>query len=99
MGEICKDPENKAPANAIEGDTAIIKFMIRARGAAAVLRACQYAMEEEAAEMLQEAARIDKIQNPGSIGPATLQEYAGKFLKAADAIEEPYQTIKNEIKL
>jgi hypothetical protein len=86
MGEICKGPQNEPQAATIAGSTEIIRFLIRAEGAAAILRRFQYALEALAAEAEQSPPGIDR-------------NTAARYMRAAEELEEPYQLIKNEIKV
>ena len=86
MGEICKDPQNEAQTGTIEETPNILKFLIQAEGAAAALRAFQYALEDLAGE-------IAKGPDTGKSGTAA------KYLKASEAIESAYWIIRNEIRI
>ena len=92
MGEIFKDPKNAAQAGTIEQTENILRFLIKAEGAARIVRLLQYAFEDLAHE-------IDTNQNKKDINAAGQLQSAAKFLKCCEILEEPYQVIRNEIRI
>lgn len=89
MGEICKGPQTSKKSEISDPETvkAVLMALIESEGLAPLIRKIQYALED----LSKRAQTGTEGTQPGS--------NAEKYSRAAETLEEPYNVIKNEIKL
>ena len=85
MGELSKDPKPAANTS-IEATRRILYHLIDCEGLSRILRCLQYSIEDLAHE-------ISLPQNGGKT------DEAAKLFRAAELLEEPYETIKKDLHL